>query len=322
MLQKRIAKLRERRDQEVLYFTEVIVSFKKRLDINTRRKPQFIVREIFIEKQGSMEAIIGYGVLTVIGIIGVVLTCSQFFHLLRKKHLTTFNRTLLSLCIADLSSCISLSANGIVRINNSTSGISFSKMAMNILIASSILHMIFIAVQRLVAVRFPLQVNLILNRTRSAAILLSIWTLAFAYGYVVARVFTKDAPTANSVSVFATAFVLSSLYVAIGHKISKENRIRLQKTQSKHNVKNRLVLFHSLLITVAFLVAYIPFAVYKLFLVSTSLPFFIFTILLTCSPIFNSFVYFKMQHVGRTKLRKVAYNGAMFSSEMGNSASL
>ena len=259
-----------------------------------------------------MGSFIGFTSLIVAGGIGLILSSFQLSHLLRNSQLTVFNRTLLSLGISDLLSCLSFISNGIANALKSRPGIAYTLTSMNVFIVGSVFHMIFIGIQRLVAVKTPLKVNLIFNSTRCTISLALLWVAASTYGIVVSRIFTDYAPIANSLSVFTTGVTLLTLYAGIACKIKQRNRPICRGTQSKRNKQNRLVFLHSLLVTFAFICSYFPFAIEKLFLSSFLLSRFIFDTLMAMNPIINPCIYFYVQLYRRKRPQITVRN---FSTE-------
>ena len=239
------------------------------------------------------------------GLIGILFITFQLVHLLRRTQSTVFNKTIVSLCISDFLSCLSFIGAGVASIMKSNWGVSCTFAAMAVFVAASVFHLIFMGLQRLVAIALPLKVSRIFSATRCVFILCSIWIAAFMYGVVISHIFKNYAQVVNSVAVVVTGTILFALYIGIGVKITKRGQdSSMIPHNSKSLRKNRLVYVHSVCVTVTFVLSYAPLATEMLYLPANLESYYISQSLMALNPIMNALVYFCIQFFRHRQLEK------------------
>ena len=244
-------------------------------------------------------------ILIVAGFIGLLINTFEIVHLLRSKQSTTFNKTVASLCISDLLSCLTFIGFGVTTIIKHQWGILSTDIAMNILVTVSVFHLLFIGIQRLIAIALPLKVNQIFTARRCITILSLIWIAGTVYGILVVLIFTSDRNLINSAAAFVSGMVLFALYIGIGWKIRQRNRTIPRTTQSRQSLQNRLVFLHSVCVTIAFALSYLPFPLEKLFAPQRPITQYIFHSLMTLNPIIDALVYFSLQYYRHKQLKNI-----------------
>ena len=241
-----------------------------------------------------------------VGAVGLILNVSQLIHLLCRLKSTVFNKTLVSLCISDILSCFSFIGSGLASIRESNRAVIYTATALNVLIAGSVFHLIFIGLQRQVAVTLPLRTKQIFDTRRCTLILCLIWAAATTYGILVYNVSSNYTNVINSITIFGSGAVLVALYIGIAYKIRKRDRFIRNASQSNQYQQSRSVFLHSACVTIAFVVSYFPFATTELFITSSSLPSYFLHSLIAVKHIIDPLVYFCLQCQRHQKSKHLA----------------
>ena len=197
-----------------------------------------------------------------IGGLGIILNFCQIVSLLSAKRTKApFDVTLISLAISDfLLSLLAIVSN---VINCSLPNVAMLKLfrhfviiLFNLLAVSSSLHMWFIAVQRLIAVLYPLQLSTWITRKRCVITLLLLWLVSS----VLATPLSMDNYTYERIficSPFFSTTVLIVCYFIINHKMltRKAPTVRGQRTQSMS------ILVYSSTLTVIYIITIFPMTI-------------------------------------------------------------
>ena len=126
-----------------------------------------------------------------------------------------------------------------------------------LLSSSSALHMLFIAIQRLIAVLYPLKVSILITRKRSAITLLLLWLISI----------TASIPITNYIYqriVISTPFISAIIVVVCYFIISLNMMKRRAQAVTGQQRQNISVLVYSVSITVIFLICTLPFAIFAI----------------------------------------------------------
>ena len=262
----------------------------------------------------------------VIGILGLMANVFQAAYCtIMKKYNTDFEKSLISLCLADIFTSLTLIGLGCVEIAFKLKVYYF---AMNILLNCFAIimfnHTILIAAQRLIAVVYPLRVKIILNKRRFYVLLALTWILGCTYG--IGIVFAvKNFIQVNCYVVFVSGIALITLYAGLSYTTHRQDKGSRHLTHREDRSRSWAVLLHSFLVTSAFIICFFPFAIHYLFFLKTLKPIFIlFDLLVSINPLLDAMVYFYMKHCRRNKGRntEVACNTTTLCVPNSNATSV
>ena len=239
----------------------------------------------------------------VFGILGLIANVFQAAYCkIMKKYKTDFEKSLISLCLADIFTSLTLISLGCAEI---TFKLKVYYFVMNILLNSfavtMFIHTILIAAQRLIAVVYPLRVKIILSKRRFNVLLALTWILGCTYG--IGTVFAvEEFVQVICYVIFASCIALVTSYAVLSYTTYRKNKGSQCLTHHGDRIRSRAVLFHSLLVTSAFIICFVPFAIHYLFLPKTLKPIFILLdLLVSINPLLDAIVYFYMMHCRRSQ---------------------
>ena len=238
----------------------------------------------------------------VIGILGLIANVFQAAYCkIMKKHKTDFEMSLISLCLADIFTSLTLIGLGSVEI---TFKLKVYYFVMNILLNSfgitMFIHTILIAAQRLIAVVYPLRVKIILSKRRFYVLLALTWILGCTYGIGIAFA-VKTFIRVNCYVIFVSSIALMTLYAGISFKTYRKDKVSRHLTRREDRRRSRAVLLHSFLVTTAFIICFVPFAIHYLFIENLKPIFILFDLLVSINPLLDAVVYFYIKHCRRNK---------------------
>ena len=232
------------------------------------------------------------------GIIGLFLNTLEFVLLIRKKKFVThFGLNLLSLSLADTLACLSYCLYSCVMISiyagfSSANSATFQARAVSqILIFSSIttsfIHIVLIALQRLCAVLFPISYSRKYTLSNCIALLIFAWIIGIVY--CVSYIYSSTIGAIACYQIFIVGILLIAIYCVIAYKTGLKHareRSRIQTNQ------NRRILYHSLGVTLAFIICNFPYAINFLFFSNHRTVRKYFYGLLPIRPLLDPLVYF------------------------------
>ena len=195
---------------------------------------------------------------------GVVLNSGEIVLLLHAKRTKLpFDIALISLAASDLITSLALSIVIITQEIKTINGalIWIIKLYVLVLIGSGIssaFHMIFIAVQRLVAVLYPLNLSIWITRKRSTITICLMWATSAAATVPIYGNGQNMRFLAYSSFIFAGAIILC--YAMINYKIIT----RRQLSVTVNSTQNLQVLFHSICVTAIFFGCTLTFSIAQL----------------------------------------------------------
>ena len=197
-----------------------------------------------------------------IGGLGITLNFCQIVSLLSAKRTTVpFDVTLISLAISDFLFSSLASVGNII--NYSLPNVAMLKLfrhfiiiCFSLLAVSSSLHMWFIAIQRLIAVLYPLKLSTWITRERCVITLLLLWLVSS----VLSTPLSMDNYTYERIficSPFFSTAVLIVCYFIINHKMltRKAPTVRGQQAQSMS------ILVYSSTLTVIYIITIYPMTI-------------------------------------------------------------
>ena len=210
--------------------------------------------------------------------VGFLLNVSVFIKCYKKKKGTRNNADILitSLACADITFCLGIMVNSIVVIT----GFSYSRKALSVYwnlsqgasFSGSLLHIMTIAVDRLIAVIMPVYYKNNSNSSLKACIVLSsIWVMSFLIAstqyflpmHVIDIVVSVMISIASIEAIFVYSVIGWRLYKrTISLAVCKEQRKKLMKSYRKS-------VFLCALLTIAFFGFNIPFVAYNVYVIVT-----------------------------------------------------
>lgn len=208
-----------------------------------------------------------YAIRTTIGITGFVLNLTQAASIIRKKKIqSAFEVTLLSLSVADITVSLITTiyyVKFLLFINQAIDGrfipefIYLNGIAFYLSLTSSLLHVCFIALQRLVAVLFPFQFHRHFTRNYSFCVLGLIWLVSGSYIVLMVLKYYRVYEVLSYVVIICSVILILA-YSLICKRVSKRVDFSITRITAQ---QNRSVILHSFCITVAFVICNLPFAV-------------------------------------------------------------
>lgn len=242
----------------------------------------------------------------------------------QKKHKENFGLTLTSLCIADIIGSLSLGLAGGLRLLQYAGPKTFAIYRNTALattwraghgailfsIGTSFTHIVIIAIQRLFAVFLPLKFKAFFTYSRCAILLIVIWLLTFVYG-LFAFFFSNIMLKVSYYMILIMDLTLIIVYGAITLKTWKDDKKRAKLASTRYPTKDaiRRLAFHSLAVTLAFLVCNMPHSVLYIFFQSTDekdvAPYYhAVNCLMSLNPLIDPLIYFFLHYTCRKCLSK------------------
>ena len=189
----------------------------------------------------------------VISCIGFVLNSFAIIMLLRsRKFKQPFLMNVLSLCFADLFvffTCAIFHSLNFAYGTNKTVGEVYT-YAVTVSLLSSQSHLMSIAVQRLIAVKYPLQCKRYLTQRRCIMVLAFIWLLSLNLPWVL-RLINHAKISFSSSFICAPTLVLSYAYISF-------RMVRRKNIAATSSNSGGTVIWFSLAITLTFLICKLP----------------------------------------------------------------
>ena len=189
---------------------------------------------------------------------GLILNALEIFFLLREKKIKEpFKMTILSLAFADLITSGFLFVSAIIFLitgahDHTTLLAIFSSTT------CSQFHIVFITMQRFIAVIYPLKLKSWITSFRSIIILILIWLISMLLTLILYLCAGMDGPFVLAWIILTGGGVLLVSYSFIVYRSFKQRKIVASNNSSSQNL--RLILY-SLTVTVAFIACNYPWAV-------------------------------------------------------------
>ncbi len=245
-----------------------------------------------------------------LGFIGMLANTIQVVLICRdsKQRKTVFGLAVLSLSAADLLSsvihvwagvCYFLKISTIADLSLTGERPILAIFAFSL--TSSFTHVIYISIQRVIAVAFPFRVNQILTKSRGVIVTAILWLTSIALALVL--FFKIEAIAVLSYLAMITGVTMIIMYSVICYKtmrrsidscsISEEMQRSRQKTE-------REVLFYSVVVTAIFVICNFPISIgvlvtYPAIFLSVS------DVLFSSNPFLDTLLYFAWSYFNRRK---------------------
>ena len=261
------------------------------------------------------------------GLLGLAANVVQLVVTFRtKKDFSSFDVTVVSLNIADTVSSLFFTFYGLARIlfNYYIVGIDFLTylaFGLNFSVVASFNHIIFIALQRMFAVIFPLNVRSIITILRFKVCLILMWLSAVTYA-VVCAFEAVDFLAVNSYTIFISGVLLISLYSVICYTTMRRSPLPLQASIHGNRSQRHSVLLHSFFITLGFVVCFFPFAVNYLFVSYDFVTVLVADLLVMLNTFIDVLVYFFIRHIKKRLHRKSTITGTVRARHLSRTTSV
>eukprot|EP00795_Rhopilema_esculentum_P012979 gene12979-3744_t len=234
------------------------------------------------------------------GIIGLWLNAVEFVSITcNRRKMTAFYLTLVSLGFADLLACASYvfyggtflatySSSATIHPVFNTVRVVSQKLIFGFL-AISCIHIVFIAVQRLCAVRFPLSFSRVFSTAKCHVCIAIAWCVGLTYA--VLNVYSERVGIVSCYQLLVFGVMLIVMYcVIICQATFRSPVLRTNSTASMKQSKR--VLIHSICVTIIFIACNFPYAINFLFFASNRSPLRYFYGLLALRAILDPMLYF------------------------------
>ena len=196
-----------------------------------------------------------------LGLLGLLANITQIASMVitNRRH-TIFEISLLSLCVADMLSALTMSAYGLYitafKRQVTSSNIKYLDFGLNTTITVALMTMNLIAMQRLLATVYPLKFKIKFTRRKLVLILAVTWVVPLFYGIIGTLFINKNQTLQiNSVITLSTCILLILQYGIIYYYLKSRS------TTTRNRASTRSVLFHSVLISAAFVFSFTPFSI-------------------------------------------------------------
>ena len=195
-------------------------------------------------------------------ILGITLNTLEIVSLVyAKRTKLPFDISLISLAASDLMLAVTIVPIGILPnfLHTSAKWVWYYKLSLSCTYASSLssaLHMLFIAIQRLIAVLYPLKLTIWMTRKHCSITICVLWLVSTACSVISVESIAFQKFLMYSPLISASAIVIC--YISINIKMLKRKRLGVsgQSLQSIH------VLAYSICITAIFMICTFPYTFY------------------------------------------------------------
>ena len=223
---------------------------------------------------------------TAISSVGFLLNLLEILLLLRsKKYKQPFLLNVLSLGFADLLIyfiCLVYHILRFIEVYNKTISLAYVYCVCVSTLASQF-HLVSIAVQRLIAVKYPLQCPRYLTQRRCVMVVAFIWLLSLGLPGGLLRYNTQ----LTYISCIICALILVLSYAYITFRVIRRKTIAATRNNSGRNV-----VWFSLAITLAFMVCTFPFVVKSAAMKKGSAEYYAVVCLFWLNPLLDPILYF------------------------------
>ncbi len=197
-----------------------------------------------------------------LGSIGCLANTALIGIILRKRNKNAFEVTLASLGVADLLTSIMIICFGTSKIGGKPLFLFLWAGGYTTQVLS-FLHLLFIALQRLCAVFFPLKFKVLFTVNRCVKSLGIFWILSAILATLLATVIKPNNST-MSITIFVFGCILIALHIAICYKIYRPSSLPLRNSlQDSNRALNWRAMIISITVSLAFLVCTFPYAISK-----------------------------------------------------------
>ncbi len=215
----------------------------------------------------------------------------------KKQRNSVFGIILLSLCVADLIVSIvlfNIGMNNLLKLFLVIDWTLYNKLklasdiAIIFSVASSLCHIVFIAVLRVLALVFPFKIKQIITKLRCKIILVFLWL--FSIGFMLIRHFIKIYILSH-LAIMASCILLLAYSIICYRMCKRRDILGNEATQRSRQQSDRYVLLYSITLTVIFCTCILPRA-FSSFMKFSRARNYISTILYSLNPFLDPLLYF------------------------------
>ena len=237
------------------------------------------------------------------GCIGTTANSVQMFFIVKKKQAKRpFEATLLSLSSADLITSCTLLIFGIYDLLMNEKIISsnefletMNEAALDLSIIASLVHVIYIAIQRVFAVLLPIKFQILFTKFRCALGIILIWCLSAAFCIWS----SLEKPKVTPFYILSIIIIVCSILLIISYSVICCKVFRSRSYPRARGSMETKVLCNSILVGTAFIVCTIPFTLQHLKVYEPT-DFYQFIIprwMLFLNVVLDPFIYFLFKYV-------------------------
>ena len=204
----------------------------------------------------------------VFGLLGLItnLVMMTLVIIKKKKQKHVFEYTLVSLCLAD----IMFSTLNLLQASYKLLQLDFSEFpywfVLYFSLTSSFLHIFFIAIQRLLAIWFPMKFQRMFSKMRCMIVFLVLWAVSAVLAVLEDQEISGlgiDFIFADGIFVFGVLIML--VYAVICYRLYKPRAsIIPTSVRRARSSSNRRIIVHSFVVSMVFISCTFPFAIVKL----------------------------------------------------------
>eukprot|EP00795_Rhopilema_esculentum_P000469 gene469-10145_t len=186
-----------------------------------------------------------------------------------KRSESTFNKTMASLGIANMLIGLIFSTAGFLMVSKYENDSFFMALwyVKECVLSVSIFHLVFIAIQRLTAVLFPLRFKVLFTPKMAAILLVAVWIVSILFLVCVMLPITNanlDLPSFPPIAyaTLLTGIVLLMCYIAMLYRLLHLKRFRFESSNAdQRSILSFRLFFNSFGVTLVFILLAFPFAV-------------------------------------------------------------
>ncbi len=269
----------------------------------------FPLSTILYNKMASALRVLAY-VYTAEGSLGLIVNIAQLVSIYRNKNQrsSVFGLALLSLNIADILASLSFTFAGsvLLAVIFKIIDLKLFRDLSNVLTASivfsmtlSFSHVVFVALQRMLAVAFPLRVKRIITKSRCYIILA--FLLIISVGLASMRFFYIEVSVVLSLLAIVVGIMLIVMYSVICFKTMRRSiEINFSEAQRRCQQSDTEVLLYSIAITIVFITCNYPISL-KNFIDYPQLIFTVSNVLFGLNPFLDTMLYFVWSYYKRRR---------------------
>ena len=268
-------------------------------------------------------------IFAIFGFIGFIVNSLQVVLMFCKREKkTVFDMTLISLSLSNAASAACFGAFGTLLTYHHTLNLYWPvevfitywhlRSVSDYCIMISLFHIIFIAMQRFVAVTFPLRFKAFITKKITLVVLILIWLVSgmmMLVEYFVIKYAKRK--IAMAYLIFSCGLSLAVLYCFVFYKVVKQRRAMQNVTSHVANTSHSYkLLFNSIGVTVVFILLTFPYAAIVL---GKSYTYYnLFASFLAIKTAFDPMIYFFINRCHRCRCTRVARNVEPIPGTHGN----
>ena len=197
-----------------------------------------------------------------VNIVMLIMLCRD------KRSESTFNKTIASLGIANMLIGLIFSTAGFLMVSKYEDDLFLMALwyAKECVLSTSIFHLVFIAIQRLAAVLFPLRFKQFFTPKMAAMLLVAVWIVSTLFLVAIMlpiSIANPDLPTFPPIAyaTLLTGILLLMCYIAVLYRLLRLKRFRSESSNAdQRSILSFRLFFNSFGVTLVFILLTFPFA--------------------------------------------------------------